>query len=74
MEENDMFTGANMVFVLVRDNSKSAQKFFLHGRLDYPNDETKRNSRKYVKALKPLKVCLFCLLPTRTSLSTRYVW
>ncbi|KAF9105431.1 Dual specificity protein kinase clk3 [Mortierella sp. GBA35] len=40
---------------LIRATHKSAQKFFLHGRLDYPNDETKRNSRKYVKALKPLK-------------------
>ncbi|KAG9323642.1 hypothetical protein KVV02_000585 [Mortierella alpina] len=35
--------------------SKSAQKYFVSNRLDYPNDETKRNSRKYVKALKPLK-------------------
>lgn len=68
-----MFTDTNMVFVHVRDYSKSAQKFFLHGRLDYPNDETKRNSRKYVKALKPLKVCLFCLPPTRTFLPTRHV-
>ncbi|KAF9136346.1 dual specificity protein kinase kns1 [Mortierella sp. 14UC] len=40
---------------LVRATHKSAQKFFSQGRLDYPNDETKRNSRKYVKALKPLK-------------------
>ncbi|KAG0048827.1 Dual specificity protein kinase clk3 [Gryganskiella cystojenkinii] len=40
---------------LVRATHKSSQKYFVHGRLDYPNDETKRNSRKYVKALKPLK-------------------
>ncbi|KAG0211274.1 dual specificity protein kinase kns1 [Mortierella sp. GBA30] len=40
---------------LIRNANKSAQKFFVNGRLDYPNEETKRNSRKYVKALKPLK-------------------
>ncbi|KAF9433846.1 dual specificity protein kinase kns1 [Entomortierella beljakovae] len=40
---------------LIRSCHKSAQKYFVHGRLDYPNDETKRNSRKYVKALKQLK-------------------
>ncbi|KAI8356536.1 kinase-like domain-containing protein [Mortierella sp. GBAus27b] len=40
---------------LSRASNKSAQKYFVQGRLDYPNDETKRNSRKYVKALKPLK-------------------
>ncbi|KAF9572730.1 dual specificity protein kinase kns1 [Mortierella alpina] len=40
---------------LIRSSHKSAQKYFINNRLDYPNDETKRNSRKYVKALKPLK-------------------
>ncbi|KAF9353116.1 dual specificity protein kinase kns1 [Mortierella sp. NVP85] len=40
---------------LIRTCHKSAQKYFVHGRLDYPNEETKRNSRKYVKALRPLK-------------------
>ncbi|KAF8976564.1 Dual specificity protein kinase clk3 [Entomortierella lignicola] len=40
---------------LIRSCHKSSQKYFVHGRLDYPNDDTKRNSRKYVKALKPLK-------------------
>ncbi|KAG0303390.1 dual specificity protein kinase kns1 [Dissophora globulifera] len=40
---------------LIRTSHKTAQKYFVSGRLDYPNDETKRNSRKYVKALKPLK-------------------
>ncbi|KAF9982203.1 dual specificity protein kinase kns1 [Mortierella antarctica] len=40
---------------LIRAANKSASKYFVHGRLDYPNDETKRNSRKYVKALRPLK-------------------
>ncbi|KAF9438377.1 Dual specificity protein kinase clk3 [Entomortierella beljakovae] len=40
---------------LIRSSQKSSQKYFVHGRLDYPNDDTKRNSRKYVKALRPLK-------------------
>ncbi|KAF9958241.1 dual specificity protein kinase kns1 [Mortierella alpina] len=40
---------------LIRAANKSASKYFVHGRLDFPNDETKRNSRKYVKALRPLK-------------------
>ncbi|KAI7819343.1 kinase-like domain-containing protein [Gamsiella multidivaricata] len=40
---------------MIRSCHKSAQKYFVQGRLDYPNDETKRASRKYVKALKPLK-------------------
>ncbi|KAG0261005.1 dual specificity protein kinase kns1 [Actinomortierella ambigua] len=40
---------------LIRASHKSSQKYFLNGRLDYPNDETKRNSRKYVKALKKLR-------------------
>ncbi|GJJ74347.1 dual-specificity kinase [Entomortierella parvispora] len=40
---------------LVRATHKSSQKYFVRGQLDYPNDDTKRNSRRYVKALKPLK-------------------
>ncbi|KAF9941110.1 dual specificity protein kinase kns1 [Modicella reniformis] len=40
---------------LIRASHKSAQKYFAHGRLDYPNEETKRNSQKYVKALRPLR-------------------
>lgn len=36
--------------------SKTTQKYFVDGRLAYPNDETKRNSRKFVKALRPLRV------------------
>ncbi|KAG0232155.1 dual specificity protein kinase kns1 [Actinomortierella wolfii] len=40
---------------LIRASHKSSQKYFVNGRLDYPNDETKRNSRKYVKALKKLR-------------------
>ncbi|KAF9896526.1 dual specificity protein kinase kns1, partial [Lobosporangium transversale] len=28
---------------LIRASHKSSQKYFVHGRLDYPNDETKRN-------------------------------
>ncbi|GJJ75334.1 dual-specificity kinase [Entomortierella parvispora] len=40
---------------LIRASNKTAQKFFVNGRLHYPNDETKRNSRKFVKALRPLR-------------------
>ncbi|KAF9278373.1 dual specificity protein kinase kns1 [Mortierella alpina] len=40
---------------LIRSSHKSAQKYFVNNKLDYPNEETKKNSRKYVKALKPLK-------------------
>ncbi|KAG0304253.1 dual specificity protein kinase kns1 [Linnemannia gamsii] len=40
---------------LIRASQRAQQKFFIHGRLDYPNDETKRNSRKYVRALRPLR-------------------
>ncbi|KAF9094230.1 dual specificity protein kinase kns1 [Mortierella sp. AD031] len=40
---------------LIRASQRAQQKFFVHGRLDYPNEETKRNSRKYVKALRPLR-------------------
>ncbi|KAF9199179.1 dual specificity protein kinase kns1 [Haplosporangium sp. Z 27] len=40
---------------LIRASHKSSQKYFVHGKLDYPNYETKRNSRKYVKALRPLR-------------------
>ncbi|KAG0050319.1 dual specificity protein kinase kns1 [Gryganskiella cystojenkinii] len=40
---------------LIRASHKTAQKFFVQGRLDYPNEETKRNSRKFVKALRPLR-------------------
>ncbi|KAG0366115.1 dual specificity protein kinase kns1 [Gamsiella multidivaricata] len=40
---------------LIRASHKSSQKYFVQGRLDYPNEETKRNSRKYVKALRPLR-------------------
>ncbi|KAF9912107.1 dual specificity protein kinase kns1 [Linnemannia zychae] len=40
---------------LIRASQRAQQKYFIQGRLDYPNDETKRNSRKYVKALRPLR-------------------
>ncbi|KAL8872513.1 MAG: hypothetical protein Q9174_001870 [Haloplaca sp. 1 TL-2023] len=42
-------------------NSNSASKYFLRGKLDYPNHETSKASKKYVKAMKPLSVCLFVL-------------
>ncbi|KAF9577824.1 dual specificity protein kinase kns1 [Lunasporangiospora selenospora] len=40
---------------LIRTAHKSSQKYFVHGRLDYPNNETKGNSKKYVRALRPLR-------------------
>ncbi|KAF9274631.1 dual specificity protein kinase kns1 [Mortierella alpina] len=40
---------------LIRAANRSASKYFVHGKLDYPNKDTKGNSRKYVKALRPLK-------------------
>ncbi|KAG0098938.1 dual specificity protein kinase kns1 [Podila epicladia] len=37
-----------------RNEYKSSQKYFVRGRLDFPNEETKNPSKKYVRALKPL--------------------
>ena len=37
-------------------NSNSANKFFSRTKLDYPNNETSKASRKYVKAMKTLPV------------------
>ncbi|KAL1925365.1 uncharacterized protein VTP21DRAFT_248 [Calcarisporiella thermophila] len=39
---------------MMRNANCASQKYFKHGRLDYPNQETNRQSRKYVKAMKPL--------------------
>ncbi|KAG0343358.1 dual specificity protein kinase kns1 [Podila humilis] len=40
---------------LIRTSPKTTQKYFVDGRLAYPNEETKRNSRKFVKGLRPLR-------------------
>ncbi len=37
-------------------NSNSASKFFTRNKLDYPNNETSKASKKYVKAMKHLSV------------------
>lgn len=37
-------------------NKATQQKLFKDHKLDYPNAETTKQSRKYVKAMKPLKV------------------
>ena len=37
-------------------SANSAAKFFVRNKLDYPNNETQRASRKYVKAMKHLNV------------------
>jgi dual-specificity kinase len=47
-------------------NKATQQKLFKDHKLDYPNAETTKQSRKYVKAMRPLKVsipshiCLIC--------------
>lgn len=38
------------------NSSNSAAKFFNRSKLDYPNNETSKASRRYVKAMKPLNV------------------
>jgi dual-specificity kinase len=40
-------------------SANSAAKFFVRNKLDYPNNETQRASRKYVKAMKHLNVSWF---------------
>jgi dual-specificity kinase len=40
-------------------SANSAAKFFVRNKLDYPNNETQRASRKYVKAMKRLNVSWF---------------
>ncbi|ORY77764.1 kinase-like domain-containing protein [Protomyces lactucae-debilis] len=50
---------------IVRQSSKLAQKMFRsNGRLDYPNKETTKDSRKFVKQMKPLAE----MLPRRSSI------
>lgn len=39
-------------------NANSASKFFSRQKLDYPNNETSKASKKYVKAMKHLHVSL----------------
>ncbi|CAO3644402.1 unnamed protein product [Mucor hiemalis] len=43
---------------LVRASSREAQKFFKDGKLNYPTPETTKQSKKYVKALKPIKLII----------------
>jgi dual-specificity kinase len=40
-------------------NKANRQELFKYEKLDYPNADTTRQSRKYVKAMKPLKVHSF---------------
>lgn len=40
-------------------NANSAAKFFVRNKLDYPNNETSKASKKYVKAMKHLHVSPF---------------
>ena len=50
-----------------RNNSGSAAKFFVKTKLDYPNAETSKASRRYVRAMKKLNVS-----PTSSSLHIFY--
>ncbi|KAB8272224.1 kinase-like domain-containing protein [Aspergillus minisclerotigenes] len=38
-------------------SQNQSAKYFIRNKLDYPNDETTRASRKYVRAMKQLTVC-----------------
>ncbi|KAG0165840.1 dual specificity protein kinase kns1 [Apophysomyces sp. BC1034] len=40
---------------IIRTSSRDAQKYFKDGRLKYPAHDTTKQSRKYVRALKPLE-------------------
>jgi dual-specificity kinase len=41
---------------MIKAATKSQQKLFKDHKLDYPNTDTTRQSKKYVKAMKPLRV------------------
>lgn len=51
-------------------NANPAAKFFNRGKLEYPNNETSKASRKYVKAMKHLNVSLALDRPIVVSLLT----
>lgn len=66
-------------------NIFSAARYFKNYKLDYPNAETNKASKKYVKAMKKLPVCTLgsnCLITTnkprklypRTPTSTGSFW
>ncbi|ORY02872.1 kinase-like protein [Basidiobolus meristosporus CBS 931.73] len=40
---------------IIRSLGRTTQKFYKNGRLDYPNQDTNRTSRKYVKNMKPIE-------------------
>ncbi|KAK9711916.1 serine threonine protein kinase CMGC group [Basidiobolus ranarum] len=40
---------------IIRGLGRTTQKYFKNGRLDYPNPDTNRTSRKYVKNMKPIE-------------------
>jgi serine/threonine protein kinase len=51
-------------------NANSAAKFFNRGKLEYPNNDTSKASRKYVKAMKHLHVSRLPLTQTPTTILT----
>jgi dual-specificity kinase len=48
-------------------SQNQAAKYFNRNKLDYPNEETTRASRKYVRAMKQLTVGLFARIPFHNS-------
>jgi hypothetical protein len=47
----------NVIIALIK--ADLAPRYFQRSKLDYPNAETTRASRKYVRAMKPLTVSRF---------------
>ncbi|PGH21458.1 CMGC/CLK protein kinase [Polytolypa hystricis UAMH7299] len=50
-------------------NGNQAAKYFIRNKLDYPNNETSRASRKYVKAMKHLQD----FIPTTTAFNKQFL-
>lgn len=48
------------------NSSNTAYKFFVRNKLDYPNQETSKASKKYVKGMKHLHVSETYYLPNLT--------
>lgn len=49
----------SMSLYFAPDHEADLTRYFTRGKLDYPNNETTRASRKYVRAMKQLTVCFF---------------
>lgn len=51
-----MYINSTCFQFLTKFSSRDAQKFFKDGKLKYPDVDTTKQSKKYVRALKLLKV------------------